>query len=98
MEDMTDVEVSPDSMAQEVGEVAEEIGEIAEEGEAIIAALLYKNGRSFDSPDFRDLNSILYWQKICLVLPGQRLRESSSRRNCSTPIYKIPLSSRQGFK
>ena len=37
---MTDADVSPDSMAEDIGEIAEEVGEIAEEGEAIIAALL----------------------------------------------------------
>lgn len=37
---LTDADVSPDSMAEDIGEIAEEVGEIAEEGEAIIAALL----------------------------------------------------------
>ena len=40
MDALNDAEVSPDSMAEEIGEIAEEIGELAEEGEAIIAALL----------------------------------------------------------
>ena len=39
-EDPTDAEFSPDSAAEDIGEMAEEIGEAAEEGEAIIAALL----------------------------------------------------------
>ncbi len=39
-EDPTDAEFSPDSAAEDIGEIAEEIGEAAEEGEAIIAALL----------------------------------------------------------
>ena len=37
---LTDADVSPDSMAEDIGEIAEEAAEIAEEGEAIIAALL----------------------------------------------------------
>ena len=37
---LTDADVSPDSMAEDIGEIAEEAGELAEEGEAIIAALL----------------------------------------------------------
>ena len=40
IENMTDSDLSPDSMGEEIGEIAEEVGEIAEEGEAIIAALL----------------------------------------------------------
>ena len=40
MEDVTDAEVSPDSGAEDIGEIVEEIGEVAEEAEAIIAALL----------------------------------------------------------
>lgn len=37
---LSDAEVSPDSAAEDIGEIAEEVAEIAEEGEAIIAALL----------------------------------------------------------
>ena len=40
LEDPTDAEFSPDSAAEDIGEMAEEIDEAAEEGEAIIAALL----------------------------------------------------------
>ena len=40
MEDVSDAEVSPDSSAEDIGEIVEEIGEVAEEAEAIIAALL----------------------------------------------------------
>ena len=37
---LSDTDVSPDSMAEDIGEIAEEAAEIAEEGEAIIAALM----------------------------------------------------------
>ena len=40
MDAVEDAEVSPDSIAEEIGEAAEEAGEIAEEAESIIAALL----------------------------------------------------------
>lgn len=40
MENMTDSDLSPDNMGEDIGEIAEEVGEVAEEGEAIIAALL----------------------------------------------------------
>ena len=37
---LSDAEVSPDSAAEDIGEIAEEVAEVAEEGEALIAALL----------------------------------------------------------
>lgn len=40
MDALSDADLSPVSMAEDIGEIAEEAAELAEEGEAIIAALL----------------------------------------------------------